>query len=149
MTIQGISDNVQALLVDTGKFVTVLDWEPEKTSDFAGYPAASHYYVDTENDYATVSQNRRVIEYLVQIVLMGDEDTTPSDLKTQMYGLMDDIVQMFDETRDLSSSSPSLARACDIMRPAPGNLTKIVTNEGAGLLGEIRLYCEKDVTFRN
>ncbi len=149
MNISLISTNVQALLVATNKFVTVLPHPPTEDVNFAGYPAAAHYYVDAESNYATVSQNRRVLEYIVELYLVTNDETTPTTEFTEAYALIDSIMQTFDESIDLSSTTLSLSPACDIMRPTPSELTRITTNEGTGLMMVIRLFCEADVAFRS
>lgn len=142
MTIAGIQTAVQALLVSTNKFSTVLGAAPNSVEDFAGYPSAAHYYVDTQSDYATVSQNRRVITYAVDLYLVTNEATTLQEEFDQGYAHIDDVIQLFDESNDLNN-------ACDIMRPAPGQLVRVTLPEGTGLRMTITLYCEADVTFRN
>lgn len=148
MTIQGIKTNVQVLLENTNEFVTVLPHPPSQEADFNGYPSAAHYYSDTENNYATVSQNRRVIEYVVELYLVTNEETSLATEFTEAYDLIDRIIQMFDESIDLSNSALGLARACDNVRPAPGELQRIDTKEGTGLMMTIRLFCEADISFR-
>lgn len=148
MTITNISTNVQTLLEDLDWLVTVLPHPPEKDDQFAGYPSVAHYYSSTENNYATVSQNRRVIEYIVELYLVTPMTTEPADEFSQMYNHADNLIQMFDESIDLSSTSLGLPKACDIMRPVPGSLERITTNEGTGLMMTIRLVCEADVNFR-
>lgn len=149
MTITGIRNNVQALLEDTGKFATVLSHEPTDDVKFAGYPSASHYYAGSESGYATVSQNRRVYEYVVELYLVTNEATTAETEYGEVYALIDDIVQMFDESIDLSSSALSLSPACDIMRPTPSDLQRVRLDEGPGFVATIRLFCESDISFRN
>lgn len=149
MTITGVRNNVQALLLDSDKFVTVLAHEPSEDNPFAGYPSVAHYYADAESNFATVSQNRRVLEYVVELYLVTNEATTLDDEFKEAYALLDDVMQMFDESIDLSSASIPLARACDIMRPTPSTLTRINLPEGPGFVATIRLFCESDVVFRN
>lgn len=155
MTITGISTNVQALLtaMETSPgfstFSTVLAGAPTKLSDFVGYPAACHYYQDAESQYATVSQNRRVIEYVVELYLVTNSTTPVATELQQAYSLSDSVMDMFDKSIDLSSTTLSLTRACDIMRPTPSTLERIETKEGRGLMMTVKLYCEADITFRN
>lgn len=154
MTIKGIRDNVQALLVGTEKFKTVLPHPPTKDSDFAGYPSAAHYYVDADSNPATVSQHRRIYEYVVELYLVTNADTDSETEFEEAYDLTDDIMQMFDESIDLSEGlgktlDPILTPACDIMRPTPSTLERITTNDGPGLLMTIRLFCEADTRYRN
>jgi hypothetical protein len=145
MTIKGISDNVQALLEDTDSFVTVLPGPPEADSDFAGYPSAAHYFTGAENEYATVSQNRRRVNYVVELYIVPDSSTTfTTMMSTEAYPLLDSIIQMFDESQDLSSDTIPLSRACDIMKPAPGRIARIETKEGDGVMITIDLFCEGD-----
>ena len=147
MTIVGIKDNVQALLTDMGVFKDV-QAAPQVSdqAQFSGYPSAVHYYNNTESDFATVSQNRRVIEYLVEVYLVTNE-TDPAIELAKMYELVDQTVQMFDVSRDLSSDSIPLDRACDILRPAAGQLQRVATSEGEGLMATIHLFCESDTSF--
>lgn len=156
MTIKKISQNIQSLLEslkgesNENVFVTVLSSPPESENSFNGYPAASHYYVNTDPTYATVSQNRRIIEYLVEIYVVSDKATKMEDLLVdELYPLADRVIQMFDESIDLSNSSLGLTKACDIMRPAPADITRIATEEGDGWQINVRLFCEADITFRN
>lgn len=148
MTITGIRNNVQSLLTNTTKFVTVLNHPPAQESDFAGFPSACHYYVDAESNYATVSQNRRVYEYVVELYIVTDATTTSEVEFGEAYALMDSIMQMFDESIDLSSTTLGLARACDIMRPTPSTLERITTKEGEGLMMTLKIYCTADVSFK-
>lgn len=161
MTITGIKDNVQALLealtwtTADGEISlnTVLPHPPSQESDFAGYPAAAHYYVDAEGNYATVSQNRRVLQYVVELYLVTNGETDIETELNEAYALTDAVMQMFDESIDLSEGlgktlTPALTRACDIMRPVQGPLERVTTNTGEGLLMTIRLFCEADVRFR-
>lgn len=145
MTITQIATNVQALLLSSNYFATVLAYPPNSAGEFAGYPSASHYYVNTANDPATVSQNRRVVEYHVEIWLPFDKVKTDF---SPMYAQMDNVIQLFDQSIDLSSQSLSLSPACDILRPAPGGLERVTVNEGDFLIGTVRLFCEADVMFR-
>jgi hypothetical protein len=147
MTITGIKDNVQALLDNMGDFVTVLPCPPTETDNFSGYPAASHYYENTDPQYATVSQNRRAIQYLVELYIVPDKETTEATLFGEAYELIDKTIQMFDESRDLSNVGLSLPRACDMLRAAPSSLERISTAEGDGLMMTIRLTCEGDATI--
>lgn len=148
MTITKIKDNVQALLTATDSFVTVLPAAPTSDASFAGYPASSHYYSDTQSDFATVSQNRRVIEYIVELYIVGDKSTTEAEKLSEAYALIDSIIHLFDVSMDLSDGDIPLTRACDIMRPSPGELVRVSTSEGEGYMMTVRLYCEADVTFR-
>lgn len=154
MTIKGIETNVQALLsamkynnngVMQSRFTTVLPHPPYQDADFDGYPSICHYYAATENNYATVSQNRRIIEYTVEIWLITADTATQY---SEMNILMDQVVQMFDESQDLSSTSLNLTKACDIMHPAPAGMQRVSTNDSEGVVGTIRLFCEADVAFR-
>lgn len=149
MTIKGIRDNVQALLTASDYFVSVIP-APQKGEayNFTGYPSVSHYYRDTQSDYATVSQNRRVIEYVIEMVLVVNKATDVVTEFDEAYTLVDDVIQLLDESIDLSSAALSLTRACDIMRPAPGELLPTQTNKGEGLVMTIRLFCEADVRFK-
>lgn len=147
MTISDVSTNVQALLANMDNFVSVISHPPTEKSNFDGYPAAAHYYTDTQSDYATVSQNRRVLDYVVELYLVSSSDTSDATEFTEMYTLIDDVLNMFDRSRDLSDSSLSLARACDIMKPTPGALNRIETDAGTGLMCTLHLYPEADVTF--
>lgn len=146
MTITGIRDNVQALLVNMGEFVDVIPHPEDDDHQFNGYPSVTHFYEESENNYATVSQNRRVNRYTVYIyVKPGDNE----DAYERGEELMDKVIQMFDESIDLSSTALNLGRACDIMRPSPGAMTKDQTSAGEQVICEITLYCESDMTFRN
>lgn len=147
MTIQGIKTNVQALLEDSDYFVDVTAAPQDGTVKFTGYPSVSHYYNNTENDFATVSQNRRVITYDVMMYLVTPEGTNIETEFSQAYTLLDNVVALFDATKDLSDSSLGLSPACDIMRPATGSIMRVDTSEGTGLELNVRLYCETDVAF--
>lgn len=148
MNITDISTNVQALLENTDDFVTILAHPPKDDTDFAGFPAVCHYYSTAESNFATVSQNRRVYEYVVELYLQTDASTTPTTEYREAYALTDATMQMFDETIDLSSTALGLTRACDIMRPTPSELLPVQTNQGVALQMRLRLYCEADVSFR-
>jgi len=155
MTINGIKTNVQSLLENSGYFATngtdfaVLPHAPKENTTFIGFPAACHYYNSGQPDYATVTQNRRVYEYLVELYLQVDDTTTAADEAVQVNDLIDNIVNLFDESIDLSDSGLGLPPACDIMRPAAGELQKVETNDGTALMVTIHLFCEADITFRN
>lgn len=149
MTIQGIATNVQALLQSTALFKTVLSAPPTDEVNFAGYPSACHYYTDAQSDYATVSQNRRVFQYTVELYIVANDDTTETQLFTnEAYPLIDAIMQLFDASIDLSSQTLGLARACDILRPTPSRLERVTTPDGNGLMMTIHLFCEADIAFR-
>lgn len=148
MTIAGISSNVDALLTNMDSFVTVLAAPPSKDEKFAGYPAASHYFLQAESDYATVSQNRRRYEYVVELYLVTNNDTPTSTELGEIYTLVEDTVQMFEESIDLSDSGLSLSPACDMLKVTPASLERITTPDGPGLMISIHLYCEADVSFR-
>ena len=143
MTITGISEAVQEILegVTSPEFVNVYPNPESKDTVFDGYPSATHFYQRTENGYATVTQNRRVIEYsvFVYLLLVG---TTETERWLNGMSMVDKIVQVFDESVDLNG-------ACEIMRPTIGEMGKVNTTAGEGLLVEITLYCEADTTFRN
>jgi hypothetical protein len=140
MTITGIRDNVQTLLEATDEFVTILKAPPREGGDLEGYPAAIHYYNGTENDYATVSQNRRVINYAVDIILKADTATSAETELGEMYALADSIIQMFDTSNRLNA-------ACDFLHPAPGDLERIQIGEGVGLKFTVNLYCRRDISI--
>jgi len=143
MTIKGISDATQALLksMTTPKFVDVFPAPESKDTKFTGYPSVVHFYENTENGYATVTQNRRVIKHNIYVYMVGVGD---NEIEKWQNGIemVDKIIQEFDESIDLGG-------ACDIMRPAPGEMSKASLGGGEGLIAEIILYCEADVTFRN
>lgn len=143
MTIVGISDAVQALLegMTDPNFVQVNAAPESKDNQFSGYPSVNHFYRDTENNFATVSQNRRVIQHSVFIYLLFTGKTEDEKWRNAM-GIVDKVIQKFDESSDLDN-------ACDIMRPAPGQMSKEQLSGGEGLVIEITLYCEADVTFTN
>lgn len=152
MNITNISNNVQAILSAMDKFVDVIASPPEEYDEdqplkFTGYPSAMHYYENTDSSPATVTQNRRVIFYTVQIVMVipSNANLTPAQKMLKAYAIIDDVIQKFDESRDLSTDT--LPRACDIMRPVPGDLERISTTDGQGLMMTIRLACEADIAF--
>lgn len=147
MTITEISRNVQALLVESGLFVDVIPAPQEgDTLIFTGYPSAFHYYEYDEGNTATVSQNRDSINYTVQIVMHSDETVTKVQEFAEAYELIDESKQMFTKSRDLTTLE--YPRACDILRPVPGALSRVSTDLGDGLMATIRLTCEADVAFR-
>jgi len=148
MNIATISTNVQAILDNLAWTNTVLPHPPAKNTDFNGYPSIAHYYQNTDSNYATVTQNRRTIEYVVELYLVTNEATTVAQEFAEMYIHTDNLIQTLDESIDLSSTALGLARACDIMRPVPGELARITTNEGEGLMMTIRLLCTADVSFK-
>lgn len=141
MTISGISTQVQTILDGTNSFETVLSAAPEESNDFAGFPSAAHYYSNTDNTYATVSQNRRSVHYTVELYIVPPGTVTQATLFTQAYALIDSIIQTFDESNDLNAET-------DFLRPVPGQLERIQTKDGDGLMMTINLICEKDVSFR-
>lgn len=151
MTISGISSNIQLLLESTDKFKTVLPGPPTEDQNFEGYPAACHYYVDADSDYATVSQNRRILQFVVELYILPTDVSTESEVLTdKVYPLIDEVMQLFDESIDLSSQELALARACDFLRPAPSRLIPVLSQDGGkGWQMTINLYCGADVTFRN
>lgn len=148
MTITGISTNVQAIISSLSWVVDCLPQEPEGEGDFSGYPSVCHYYTDTESNYATVSQNRRVIEYIVELYLITPSGTSSATELSEMYTHIDNLVQTLDESIDLSDTGLGLSPACDIMRPVPGTLERIKIKDGTGRMMTIRLFCEADVSFR-
>ena len=143
MTIVGISDAVQTILngLTDPDFVDVIAAPESENSKFSGYPSARHFYIGTESSYATVTQNRRVIQHTVFVYLLF-VGKTEAEKWRNATGTLDKVIQKFDESIDLNG-------ACDIMRPAPGQLSKIDTQAGEGLIAEINLFCESDMTFRN
>lgn len=141
MTISGISSAVQAILVATDEFSTVLNHAPTSDENFDGYPAVFHYYNSAESNFATVSQNRRIIEYVVEVWIQSVA-ATESEKYLEAYTLMDTLMDVFDQAIDLNN-------ACDIMRPTPSNLERVALTEGEGFRAEIRLFCEADITFRD
>lgn len=148
MTITGLKTNIQALLdgMTDPNFVNVIAHPQDDESQFSGFPSVTHFYSNTISDYATVSQNRRVHQWSIYIYIVTPEDQ--GDIYTRAYDIVDRVVQMFDESIDLADSDLSLAKACDILRPVPGELGKFSTEQGEGLIAEINLYCEADVAFR-
>lgn len=148
MTISGVSTNVQALLADMSQLVTVIPHPPSKDVNFDGYPSAAHYYAGTQSNFATVTQNRRQIQYTIELYLVVNTETTPADEFAQAYSLIDAVVDMIDESVDLSSQILSLSPACQWVRPVPSTLERIETAEGVGLLATINLIAEDDIAFR-
>ena len=143
MTIAGVSAAVQEILESVDAPVAFVDIQaaPESSDQhFNGYPSATHFYVNTENNYATVTQNRRVIQYNVYVYMVSNAKTEAQKWASG-YAFVDSVIQKFDESIDLNG-------ACDIMRPAPGRMSKESLTNGEGLVAEIILYCEADVTFR-
>jgi hypothetical protein len=153
MTINGIKSNVQALLEETDYFVSVLPHAPKEDTTFNGFPSVCHYYDNTDPDYATVSQNRRVIQYTIELYFNDTTGTDPVQQYDEIYATVDDTIQMLDESVDLSEGlgktiTPNLPHVCDFMRPAPGELVPVITPEGTALMCTIRLFCGADVSFR-
>ena len=148
MKITDISNNVQTLLSNIAdpSLVTVLPYPQDETNNFDGYPSATHFYTGTESDYATATQNKTIYKYSVFVYVFTNEDQ--AGLYTRAYNLMEDIVQMFAESIDLSSTVLGLARACDFLRPALGEMGTFTTGQGTGIVGEINLFCSADKTYR-
>ena len=149
MTIQGISDNVDALLKASDLFEDV-EAAPQEGDQmvFSGFPSVSHYYSGTDSDYSTNTQHRRSITYTVEAVIVSPDTVTPVQRFKDAYKLADDVIQLFDASRDLSSSELNLTRACDILQPVPGELMRVATNHGDGLMITITLVCTADVAHR-
>lgn len=143
MTIIGVSGAVQTLLngLSDPDFVNVIPAPESEDSKFTGYPSARHFYQGTEPSYATVTQNRRVIEHSVFIYLLY-VGKTEEEKWANATDKLDKVIQAFDESVDLNG-------ACDIMRPTPGRLSKVSVANGEALVAELTLYCEADLTFRD
>lgn len=143
MTIINIRDEIQTYL-ETIKtngdapLKDILKAPSSQESDFTGFPSVSHFYTNMENDYATVSQNRRVIEWTVLVYHFNTSSL--SDGYGEIYGYMDTLIQKFDETQDLNG-------ACAELKPVPGSLEAASTDRGHYLVGEIRLMCEDDINI--
>lgn len=148
MTISGISENIHTILTDSDLYVSVLAAPPTEDDNFSGYPSASHFFVGAESEYATVSQNRRRYEYVIETYLVTNSDTPTATELAEIYDLTDSLVQLLEESQDLSSASLGLIRACDMMRVSPSVLERVQTPEGTGLRLAVRLFCESDISFR-
>lgn len=143
MTIRQIKTNVQEILENTDTFVDVLAAPQEgETLQFNGYPSAFHYYENTDPSVSTITQNRREIQYTVNIVMVRPGDEAESEFDAA-YELIDSILQTFDASVNLKVGDQP--RACDILRPVPGELARVQTNDGLGLMATIRLTCAADV----
>lgn len=151
MKIVTISDNVQALLVDSGLFVTVQPSPQESEATevvFDGYPSVSHYYNGTASDFATTTQNRRAITHTVEIFLVTPDSVDVEQEFRQAYEMTDKVLDIFDRSIDLSSPDLGLPRACDVLRPVPAEPMRVSTNHGDGLMVTINLVCEADISYR-
>lgn len=162
MTVQGIANNVQAILEASNIFATVVPAPPEMTAYgvdvngnplekivFNGYPSVAHYYNGHQNEYATVKDNRRIIPYVVDIVLVTPSTMNNINRHKAINKMADDITALFDSTYDLSSTALGLSKACDQLRPAGAELSRVMTSDGDGILLTFTLYCMADIQFRN
>lgn len=119
-------------------FVTVLPHPATKEdgSDFAGFPSVSYYYETTDSDYSTVSENRRDLYFGIYIYGIWQDMELP-DQYTNMYKMVDAVLDALDESEDLGINAIML-------RPVPGEFRRIATERGEGLLARIRLRCSYD-----
>lgn len=147
MTVQQISTNVQKILEDSDLFVNV-EAAPQEgdTIHFEGYPSAFHYYSATQPQVSNITQHKRTINYTVQAVVVVPDGTSSVDEFKAAYSLVDSLIQLFDQSQNLKVAD--LPRACDILSPTPGEMSRVDTNDGVGLLVTINLSCTADVTFR-
>lgn len=142
MTITGIKDAVQALLAGTDDFVSVLPHPPKEDTTFGGFPSVCHYYSDSDTSVATVMENKRILEYVVELYLKVPATKTATEEFAEAVGLIDTVMQLFDTSNDLNN-------ACDFLHPTPGRLERVTTAEGDALIMTFTLFCESDVTFTN
>lgn len=143
MTIKNLKTEIQSYLEQIKSdgdvpLKDILTAPADQNTDFSGFPSVSHMYTNMESDYATVSQNRRVVEWTLLVYHLST--TSLTDGYDDIYGYMDTLIQKFDETQDLNG-------ACVELRPVPGSLDAASTDRGHQLVGEIRLMCEDDVNI--
>lgn len=141
--IEDISQALQTILptvqVDgEDLFVDVIPHPPtdDQGNDFAGFPSASHFYDGSDADYATVQDNRR--DYIFSLYIYAIwQDKPLADQYALAHKYMDAVVDRLDMSDDLGISQLML-------RPVPGELRRVQTDRGTGLMGYIRLVCSYD-----
>ncbi len=119
-------------------FVDVIPHPPtdDQGNDFNGFPSAAHFYDGTDSDYSTVTENRRDIVFAVWIYAIW-QDKPLADQYALAHKYMDAVLDKLDQSGDLGINDLML-------RPAPGELRRVSTDRGTGLVSYIRLVCSYD-----
>lgn len=108
----------------------------DQGNDFSAFPAVSYYYDGNDSDYATVSANRRDLVFAMYIYCIWAKKPL-SDQYAAAYKIIDAVIDALDKSDDLGISDVML-------RPAPGELRRIATDRGTGLMCHIRLVAAYD-----
>lgn len=119
-------------------FVDVLPHPPtdDQGNDFVGYPSVSHFYDGTQSDYATVTANRRDVIFSIYIYgIWQDKKLAAQYALAHRY--MDAVLDALDKSDDLGINQLML-------RPVPGELRRVATDRGTGLMGHINLVASYD-----
>lgn len=132
---------LEAVEVDSvAVFQQVLEAPPESADVFTGYPSAYFVYDTYESDYSTNEENRRLTVWSIYIYSYTKSLDAEAHF-AKMYKIIDATIQKLDESYDLDG-------ACDFVTPVPGELDRVDTETGVGLLANIRLRCWSDVDVR-
>lgn len=108
----------------------------DQGNDFAGFPAISYFYDGTDSDYATVTANRR--DVIFAIFIYGIWENKPvAEQYPAMYTIVDAVLDALDKSDDLGISSVML-------RPVPGEMRRVATDRGSGLMCHIRMVASYD-----
>ena len=141
--IEDISTALQTLLptiqVDgESLFVDVIPHPPTDSqgNGFTGFPSAAHFYDGTDSDYSTVTENRRDVVFALWIYAIWQDKPLP-DQYALAHKYMDAVIDALDQSGDLGINQLML-------RPVPGELRRVSTERGTGVMSYIRLVCSYD-----
>lgn len=124
-------------LKDTDASALFKDIQEVPTLEFSGYPAVTVAPSDVESDYATVVQNMRTYAFAVDIYYpIADPNSVAGYAEgfAAMRGLMDNVVDAFDNSDDLHN-------ACQILRPAPSSWQVVETAASVMVSARVHLKC--------
>lgn len=119
-------------------FADVIPHPPtdDQGNDFSGFPSASHFYDGTDSDYSTVTENRRDVVFAIYIYAIW-QDKPLADQYSLAHKYMDLVLDALDQSEDLGISNL-------ILRPVPGELRRVATDRGTGLMSYVRLVASYD-----
>jgi hypothetical protein len=108
----------------------------DQGADFSAFPAVSYFYDGTESDYSTVTENRRDVVFALYIYCIWEAKALAEQYPAA-YKVVDAVIDALDMSNDLGIDAVML-------RPVPGEMRRVSTDRGTGLMCHIRLVASYD-----
>ena len=108
----------------------------DQGNDFSAFPAVSYFYDGTDSDYSTVTENRRDVVFAIYVYMIW-QDKDLSEQYPAAYKVVDAVIDALDMSNDLGIDAVQL-------RPIPGEMRRVQTDRGTGLMCHIRMIASYD-----